>query len=162
MVPAELIPEPELAEGLDQIPEIEDDLAEIFAEDLSAGAESSITATVQTGVELTEEMPVSAAEANEAVETDAEKTMLAQGEEPSHSRATASQALDLQALVETAHADDKLSETLMEALTLLERDYEQELTASQMMDRERLDKMLDGEEDDDGDNTESIDRKMTG
>lgn len=43
-------------------------------------------------------------------------------------------ALDLQALASSADGDEKLSQTLMEALTLLERDYEEELTASQIVD----------------------------
>jgi hypothetical protein len=46
--------------------------------------------------------------------------------------------LDLQALASSADTDEKLSQTLMEALTLLERDYEDELTASQVLDLNKL------------------------
>ena len=46
--------------------------------------------------------------------------------------------LDLQALASSAEGDEKLSQTLMEALTLLERDYEDELTASQVVDLNKL------------------------
>jgi LysM repeat protein len=46
--------------------------------------------------------------------------------------------LDLQSLASSAEGDEKLSQTLMEALTLLERDYEAELTASQIVDLSQL------------------------
>lgn len=55
--------------------------------------------------------------------------------------------LDLQALASSADTDEKLSRTLMEALTLLERDYEDELTASQVLD---LNKLRDDAAEDDG------------
>jgi Tfp pilus assembly protein FimV len=46
--------------------------------------------------------------------------------------------LDLHALASSADGDEQLSQTLMEALTLLERDYEDELTASQVVDLNKL------------------------
>ena len=48
----------------------------------------------------------------------------------------------------------------MEALTILERDYEDELTASQVIDREAIEKALeeDAQSDDDAD-TDRIKRK---
>lgn len=49
--------------------------------------------------------------------------------------------LDMMTLSQTAE-DTKLSATLREALTLLERDYEDELTASQVIDREAISKAL--------------------
>jgi hypothetical protein len=55
--------------------------------------------------------------------------------------------LDLQALASSADGDEKLSQTLMEALTLLERDYEEELTASQVADLNKLRNSSPGDED---------------
>ena len=42
--------------------------------------------------------------------------------------------MDLHALASSATKDQQQAQTLLEALTLLERDYEQELTASQIVD----------------------------
>jgi hypothetical protein len=110
-------------------------------------------------------VPLSATETDDHAGPDHEDTVLAAVEQSSPD-ATATKEFDLQALAETANEDEKLSETLMEALTLLERDYEHELTASQMIDREQLDKALrDKEVDEEADEdskTETIDRKMMG
>jgi hypothetical protein len=56
--------------------------------------------------------------------------------------------LDLQSLATSAEGDEKLSQTLMEALTLLERDYEDELTASQVVDLNALRQSVADEDDD--------------
>lgn len=56
--------------------------------------------------------------------------------------------LDLQSLATSADGDEKLSQTLMEALTLLERDYEDELTASQVVDLNKLRESVADEDDD--------------
>jgi LysM repeat protein len=164
-MPDELAPEPEQVTKVDQLPEIEQDLADIFAEDLTSDQDGSSTATGHTLYEQTEAVPLSATETDDHAGPDHEDTVLAAVEQSSPD-ATATKEFDLQALAETAHEDEKLSETLMEALTLLERDYEHELTASQMIDREQLDKALrDKEVDEEADEdskTETIDRKMMG
>ena len=50
--------------------------------------------------------------------------------EPEYQTGTA----DLRDLAAAATKDDQQAQTLLEALTLLERDYEEELTASQVLD----------------------------
>ena len=42
--------------------------------------------------------------------------------------------MDIHALAASATKDQQQAQTLLEALTLLERDYEEELTASQVLD----------------------------
>jgi hypothetical protein len=164
-MPEELAPEPDQVAQVDQLPDIEQDLADIFAEDLLSEQDGSSTATGHTLYEQTEEMPLGAPDTDDHAGLDHEDTVLAAVEQSSPD-ATATKEIDLQALAETAHDDEKLSETLMEALTLLERDYEHELTASQMIDREQLDKALHDkevdEEVDDESQTETIDRKIMG
>ncbi|MDP2324769.1 MAG: LysM peptidoglycan-binding domain-containing protein, partial [Gammaproteobacteria bacterium] len=51
--------------------------------------------------------------------------------------------VDIHALAESATKDQQQAQTLLEALTLLERDYEQELTASQVLDMSAVRKALD-------------------
>ncbi len=56
---------------------------------------------------------------------------------------------DLHTMSQKALDDQQISNTLKEALDLLENDYEQELTASQVIDRARLGEILDdGDEED--------------
>ena len=50
--------------------------------------------------------------------------------------------IDLEELILATQGDDKLAETLQEALTLLERDYEDEFTASQILEQAAIDKVL--------------------
>ncbi len=50
--------------------------------------------------------------------------------------------LDLQTLAQQASVDKQVSATLEEALNLLENDYEVELTASQVLDRARVERLL--------------------
>lgn len=50
--------------------------------------------------------------------------------------------MDLQTLSQRA-GDDAISQTLRDALNLLESDYEDELTASQVVDRKKLNRLLD-------------------
>ncbi|MEO8444516.1 MAG: LysM peptidoglycan-binding domain-containing protein [Gammaproteobacteria bacterium] len=50
--------------------------------------------------------------------------------------------VDLHALAAAASADQQQAQTLLEALTLLERDYEEELTASQVLDMSAVRKAL--------------------
>ena len=52
------------------------------------------------------------------------------GDPPPHSPPT----VDLRTLATSATGDQQQAQTLLEALTLLERDYEEELTASQVLD----------------------------
>jgi len=56
--------------------------------------------------------------------------------------------VDLQTLAQRGFDDAEISQTLKDALNLLESDYERELTASQVIDRERLQKVLDEDEED--------------
>ena len=58
-------------------------------------------------------------------------------EQPKPNLAATAQSgtLDLQALSASATRDEDQAQTLLEALTLLQRDYEEELTASQVLDR---------------------------
>ncbi len=57
--------------------------------------------------------------------------------------------IDLQTLSEKAPDDPRISQTLKEALNLLESDYEEELTASQVIDQRKLKEVLDaGNEED--------------
>jgi phage tail protein X len=71
---------------------------------------------------------------------DAEKTVAARvlggGAEDNDTGDTIEQTgtVDLQALAAAATGDQQQAQTLLEALTLLERDYEEELTASQVLD----------------------------
>jgi len=74
----------------------------------------------------------------------------------------AAEETSLDALPKSSEEDDILSETLYDALTLLEHDYEDEFTASQILERSAIKKSLatmDGENDDDDDTAE---RKLTG
>lgn len=57
--------------------------------------------------------------------------------------------LDLQTLAQKATDDRLISDTLKEALELLENDYEDELTASQVVDRAKLGQFLDHSDEDD-------------
>jgi hypothetical protein len=56
--------------------------------------------------------------------------------------------VDLQTLSQRAADDAQISQTLKDALNLLESDYEDELTASQVIDRAKLQQVLDESEDD--------------
>jgi hypothetical protein len=63
-----------------------------------------------------------------------------------------------------AEEDDEMSKTLYDALTLLERDYEDEFTASQILERSAIKKSLetmDGETEDE-DMTKTLERKLLG
>jgi hypothetical protein len=57
--------------------------------------------------------------------------------------------VDLQTLSQLATSDQQVSQTLKEALNLLENDYEDELTASQVVDKRKLEEILDDDADDD-------------
>jgi hypothetical protein len=70
-------------------------------------------------------------------------------------------SLDLQSMVAGSTGNAKLSRTLEEALSLLERDYEDELTASQIIDRESLDAALKDSDATSDDDTRKR-RKLTG
>jgi hypothetical protein len=55
--------------------------------------------------------------------------------DPTDAEATSqSGTVDIHALAASATRDQQQAQTLLEALTLLERDYEEELTASQVLD----------------------------
>lgn len=56
--------------------------------------------------------------------------------------------IDLQTLAQRGFDDAEISQTLKDALNLLESDYESELTASQVIDREKLQEVLDDGGDD--------------
>jgi hypothetical protein len=74
----------------------------------------------------------------------------------------AAEETSLDALPKSSEEDDILSETLYDALTLLEHDYEDEFTASQILERSAIKKALatlDGEKEDDD---ETANRKLTG
>jgi hypothetical protein len=58
--------------------------------------------------------------------------------------------------------EDGLSETLQEALSLLEHDYEDEFTASQILERSELHRGLDAAASEDKENTEPPKRKISG
>jgi len=51
-------------------------------------------------------------------------------------------SVDIHALAAAASKDEQQAQTLLEALTLLERDYEEELTASQVLDMSAVRKMM--------------------
>jgi hypothetical protein len=53
------------------------------------------------------------------------------------------EGVDLHTLAQRAIDDEQISQTLRDALTLLESDYESELTASQVIDRAKLQQALD-------------------
>jgi hypothetical protein len=55
--------------------------------------------------------------------------------------------------------DDEQAQTLLEALTLLERDYEEELTASQVLDMSAMRKALGDGADDAMQDAEALPRK---
>ena len=56
------------------------------------------------------------------------------GDPPDEDYASQSGTVDMHALAAAATKDQQQAQTLLEALTLLERDYEEELTASQVLD----------------------------
>jgi hypothetical protein len=56
--------------------------------------------------------------------------------------------LDLQTLAHQASVDKQVSATLEEALNLLENDYEEELTASQVLDRAHVERLLNADAED--------------
>jgi len=64
---------------------------------------------------------------------------------PADTDATAD--LDLQGLADSQGDETRLSDTLQEALTLLEKDFENELTASQIIDQSAIKQALEEEED---------------
>lgn len=62
---------------------------------------------------------------------------------PDISSTSDSGTVDIHALAKSATRDQRQAQTLLEALTLLERDYEEELIASQVMDMSAVRKALD-------------------
>lgn len=68
-----------------------------------------------------------------------------------HDGDTVDQATDLQTLSQQGIDDQSVSDTLKEALDLLESDYEDELTASHIISKDKLSQILDGDSLDDDD-----------
>jgi hypothetical protein len=66
--------------------------------------------------------------------------------------------VDIHALSAAASKDEQQAQTLLEALTLLERDYEEELTASQVLDMSAVRKML-GDDEEPTQNFDELPRK---
>jgi hypothetical protein len=74
----------------------------------------------------------------------------------------ADEEVSLGALPKSSDEDDELSETLYDALTLLEHDYEDEFTASQILERTAIKESLatmEAEQDRKGDDDVSDDRE---
>ncbi len=61
---------------------------------------------------------------------------------PNIASTSATGSVDIHALATSATKDEQQAQTLLEALTLLERDYEEELTASQVLDMSAVRKVL--------------------
>jgi pilus assembly protein FimV len=66
---------------------------------------------------------------------------------PNFEATVQSPTVDLRTLAASASRDEQQAQTLLEALTLLERDYEEELTASQVLDRSAIREALGSEVD---------------
>lgn len=62
---------------------------------------------------------------------------------PDTGRSDTVEQIDLQTLAQQVSDDPAISQTLKEALALLESDYEEEMTASQLLDQHKLESLLD-------------------
>lgn len=131
---------------------IEPEMAELFADDLSElPAEPDLPVEVFAGMESdtesnpmapTEEMPAFEDTA-ELYDDDATIGSPAGGLEDLITDVNAADTSDLQGLADDESLDEsRLSETLQEALSLLERDFSDELTASQIVDQKSLKRMM--------------------
>ena len=74
----------------------------------------------------------------------------------------AAEEISLDALPKGTEEDDEMSKTLYDALTLLERDYEDEFTASQILERSAIKKSLATMDEQTDDDAESIDEELAG
>lgn len=145
---AETLEEPADLHAAAEQPGFEDglpdsDLSQLFADDATAAgqvADYGATAALRGNLDL----DLSAATADSLVDEDigalGDDTMETPTTEAPRPVAAGGSAehIDLQTLTQRAIEDDQVSRTLEEALNLLESDYEDELTASQMIDRRRL------------------------
>jgi len=119
---------------------VDSELAYLFDEDPNA-ADSHATATMQVpvvdiGEEYNEAAPT-IAQTEELPGTGDPELLIPTQELPSQSSGDPTiddtSDIDLESLADSAVYDDKLSATLQQALSLLEKDYEEELTASQIL-----------------------------
>lgn len=74
----------------------------------------------------------------------------------------ADEEISLDALPKGTEEDDEMSKTLYDAMTLLEHDYEDEFTASQILERSAIKKSLATMDDQTDDDAESIDEDLAG
>ncbi len=125
-------------------PPAEDTLASEFAgEDVTSELEElfdSTDTTIQKRLNAEKTQAASALVADEEDEyapvlTEPARTVDFLVGDPTDAEATSqSGTVDIHALAASATKDQQQAQTLLEALTLLERDYEEELTASQVLD----------------------------
>ena len=74
----------------------------------------------------------------------------------------AAEETSLDALPKSSEEDDMLSETLYDALTLLDNDYEDEFTASQILERTAIKKSLADLDEENDDDDDTSNQKLTG
>ncbi len=119
---------------------VDSELAYLFDEDPNA-ADSHATATMQTPVvdigEEFNDLASTMAQTEELPDTGDPELLAPTQELPSQASDESpmddTSDIDLESLADSAIYDDKLSATLQQALSLLEKDYEEELTASQIL-----------------------------
>ena len=134
----------------------EPELAELFADDLADLADLSAETDLPEEVFAdagdldvnslapTAEMP-EFGQSGAVMDQTLESPTAELGALPADTDATAD--LDLQGLADSQGDETRLSDTLQEALTLLEKDFENELTASQIIDQSAIKQALEEEED---------------
>jgi hypothetical protein len=120
------------------------DLAELFA-DHGGATDHAIVGLSASADAL--DLDLSAAAPDVTVDQDigwlGDETALSPTQELAAGNAETVEHIDLQTLSERATDDAQISQTLRDALNLLESDYEDELTASQVIDRAKLQQVLD-------------------
>lgn len=82
--------------------------------------------------------------------------------ESEHITNNAAEETSLDALPNSSEEDDMLSETLYDALTLLDNDYEDEFTASQILERTAIKKSLADLDEENDDDDDTSNQKLTG
>lgn len=153
-------------------PTVEPDMAELFADDLSdLPGEPDLPVEVFAGMDAdpdasalapTADMP-RFADADDELD-DATLGAPNVGLEGLITDGDATEAMELQGLSEDHVDDSQLSDTLQQALSLLERDFNDELTASQIIDQDALKKVIaeKDEADEDTDALQDPQRKRAG
>lgn len=122
---------------------VDDDLSRLFADEV-AQQDAPENDLENADVPLKLDLDLTAATAYSAIDEDIGSA----GEDPATAHTNEMprpappgdtvEQMDLQTMAQRAMDEDALSQTLQEALNLLESDYEEELTASQLIDRRKF------------------------